>query len=126
MKLIDRVAAGIDQLGKRAAQALDESKLRMEQAGVRRRRDHAARELGYLAYRRSKGETVADAESEVLIRRMAAADEEIAKLECIRACSRTTSVSTSWGIRRSWCKTCRRRGVWWRQISCTEWPSPTV
>ena len=81
MKLIDRVAAGIDQLGKRAAQALDESKLRMEQAGVRRRRDHAARELGYLAYRRSKGETVADAESEVLIRRMAAADEEIAKLE---------------------------------------------
>jgi capsule polysaccharide export protein KpsE/RkpR len=81
MKLIDRVAAGIDQLGKRAAQALDESKLRMEQAGVRRRKDHAARELGYLAYRKSKGETVADSEAEVLIRRMAAADDEIAKLE---------------------------------------------
>ncbi len=81
MKLIDRVAAGIDQLGKRAAQALDESKLRMEQAGIRRRRDHAARELGYLAYRKSKGETVADADSEVLVRRMATADDEIAKLE---------------------------------------------
>jgi len=81
MKLIDRVAAGIDQLGKRAAQALDESKLRMEQAGVRRRKDHAARDLGYLAYRRSKGEVIPDGETEVLIKRIAAAEDEIAKLD---------------------------------------------
>ncbi len=81
MKLIDRVAAGIDQLGKRAAQALDESKLRMEQAGVRRRRDHVARDLGYLAYRKSRGEVVADADTEALIRRISAADDELAKLE---------------------------------------------
>lgn len=81
MKLIDRVAAGIDQLGKRAAQALDESKLRMEQAGVRRRKDHAARDLGYLAYRRSKGEAIADGETENVTRRIATAEDELAQLE---------------------------------------------
>jgi capsule polysaccharide export protein KpsE/RkpR len=81
MKLMDRVAAGLDQLGKKAAQAIDESKLRMEVAGVRRRKDHAARDLGYLTYRQSKGEIVPEGESEVLIRRIATAEEEIAKLE---------------------------------------------
>jgi capsule polysaccharide export protein KpsE/RkpR len=81
MKLMDRVAAGLDQLGKKAAQAIDESKLRMEVAGVRRRKDHAARDLGYLTYRQSKGEIVPEGEPEVLIRRIATADEEIAKLE---------------------------------------------
>ncbi len=81
MKLIDRVAAGIDQLGKRAAQALDESKLRMEAAGVRRRKDRAARVLGYLTYRTSKGEVIPEGETEVQIRRIAAADDELAKLE---------------------------------------------
>ncbi len=81
MKLMDRVAAGLDQLGKKAAQAIDESKLRMEIAGVRRRKDHAARDLGYLAYRQSKGEALAEGDTELQIRRIAAAEEEIAKLE---------------------------------------------
>jgi hypothetical protein len=81
MKLIDRVAAGIDQLGKRAAQALDESKLRMEEAGVRRRKDLAARELGYLAYRKAKGEAIAGGDTDALVRRIAVAEEEMAKLE---------------------------------------------
>jgi len=81
MKLMDRVAAGLDQLGKKAAQAIDESKLRMELAGVRRRKDHAARDLGYLAYRQSKGEILPEGETEVQIRRIATAEEEIAKLE---------------------------------------------
>jgi capsule polysaccharide export protein KpsE/RkpR len=81
MKLMDRVAAGLDQLGKKAAQAIDESKLRMAVAGVRRRKDHAARDLGYLAYRQSKGEILAEGDTELQIRRIAAAEEEIAKLE---------------------------------------------
>ena len=81
MKLMDRVAAGLDQLGKRAVQAIDVSKLRMEVAGVRRRKDHAARDLGYLAYRQSKGEILPEGETEVQIRRIAAAEEEIARLE---------------------------------------------
>ncbi len=81
MKLFDRVAAGLDQLGKKAAQAIDESKLRMEVAAVRRRKDHAARELGYITYRQSKGEVIPAGEAEAQIRRIASADEEIAKLE---------------------------------------------
>ena len=97
MKLMDRVAAGLDQLGKRAAQAIDESKLRMEVAGVRRRKDHAARELGYLTYRQSKGEVVPPGEAEVLIRRMATADEEIAKLEAALAKVRGTAAPETSG-----------------------------
>jgi capsule polysaccharide export protein KpsE/RkpR len=81
MKLMDRVAAGLDNLGKKAAQAIDEGKLRMEVAGVRRRKDHAARDLGYLTYRQSKGEVLAEGDAELQIRRIAAAEEEIAKLE---------------------------------------------
>ena len=81
MKLMDRVAAGLDQLGKKAAQAIDESKLRMDLAGVRRRKDHAARDLGYLAYRQSKGEILPEGETEVQLRRIGAAEEEITRLE---------------------------------------------
>jgi capsule polysaccharide export protein KpsE/RkpR len=81
MSLIDRVAAGLDTLGKKTQQVFDESKLRMDLARVRRRKDNAARDLGYLAYRTSKGEILPEGESDVLIRRIAAAEEEIGKIE---------------------------------------------
>jgi len=81
MSLIDRVAAGLDVIGKKAAQALDESKLRMDLARVRRRKDNSARDLGYLAYRTSKGEILPEGESDAVIRRIAATEEEIAKIE---------------------------------------------
>jgi uncharacterized small protein (DUF1192 family) len=81
MSLIDRVAAGLDTLGKKTQQVFDESKLRMDLARVRRRKDNAARDLGYLAYRTSKGEILSEGESDVLIRRIAAAEEEIGKIE---------------------------------------------
>ena len=81
MKLMDRVAAGLDQFGRKAAQAIDETKLRMDIAGVRHRKDHAARDLGYLAYRQAKGEILPEGEVDVQVRRIAAAEEEIAKLE---------------------------------------------
>ena len=81
MSLIDRVAAGLDTLGKKTQQVFDESKLRMDLARVRRRKDNAARDLGYLGYRTSKGEILPEGESDVLIRRVAAAEEEIGKIE---------------------------------------------
>jgi capsule polysaccharide export protein KpsE/RkpR len=81
MSLIDRVAAGLDTLGKKTQQVFDESKLRMDVARVRRRKDNAARDLGYLAYRTSKGEILPEGESDVVIRRIAAAEEEIGKIE---------------------------------------------
>jgi capsule polysaccharide export protein KpsE/RkpR len=93
MNLIDRVAAGLDQIGRKAAQAIDESKLRVDSAGVRRRKDHAARDLGYLTYRRSKGESIPDGDVEVLVRRIAAAEEELAKLDAQLAKVRGTPPS---------------------------------
>ena len=81
MSLIDRVTAGLDEIGKKAAQALDESKLRMDLARVRRRKDNAPRDLGNLANRTSKGEILPEGESDVVIRRIAATEEEIAKIE---------------------------------------------
>lgn len=81
MSLIDRVAAGLDTIGKKAQQAFDESKLRMDLARERRRKDNAARDLGYLAYRRSKGEVLPEGETDGLLRRISVAEEEIARIE---------------------------------------------
>ena len=81
MSLIDRVSAGLDQIGKRTLQAIDESKLRLELSGVRRRKDAAARDLGYLTYRGSKGEIIPDGEADGMIRRIAKAEEDAAGLE---------------------------------------------
>jgi hypothetical protein len=80
MSLIDRVSAGLDQIGKKTLQAIDESKLRIELGGVRRRKDAAARDLGYLTYRQSKGEVAPEGEIDAINRRIAKAEEEMARL----------------------------------------------
>jgi len=81
MSLMDRVAAGLETLGRKANQALDEGKLRMELLRSRRRLDHAARALGFITYRQSKGEPAQQAEVEALIRRMTEAEQEAGRLE---------------------------------------------
>jgi hypothetical protein len=81
VSLFDRVAAGLDALGRRANQALDEGKLRVDLTRVHRRMDVAARALGYLTYRQSKGETAPTTEVETLTRRIADAEAEVARLE---------------------------------------------
>ncbi len=81
MSLFDRFAAGLETLGKKANQALDEGKLRVELVRVRRRMDNAARELGYLTYRQAKGTTAAPADVEALTRRIADAETAAARLE---------------------------------------------
>ena len=81
MSLIDRVSAGLDQIGKKTLQAIDEGKLRLKLGDVRRRKDAAARDLGYLSYRQSKGEVLPEGETDFLIRRIARAEEEAAGLE---------------------------------------------
>jgi chromosome segregation ATPase len=81
MKLFDRVAAGLDTLGRKANQALDEGKLRVDLARARRRMDGAARALGYLTYRQAKGEAAAPAEIEALTRKIAEAEEEVTRIE---------------------------------------------
>ncbi len=81
MKLFDRVSAGLDTIGKRANRALDEGKLRVDLARVRRRMDGAARALGYLTYRQAKGEAASPSEVETLTRRIAEAEAEVARVE---------------------------------------------
>ena len=81
MSLIDRFAAGIETLGMKANQALDEGKLRMELVQVRRRMDKAARDLGYLTYRQSKGTQALPADVEAFTRRIAGGEADAARIE---------------------------------------------
>jgi hypothetical protein len=85
MKLFNRFAAGLDTIGKRASQALDEGKLRVDLARVRRRMDVAARALGYITYRQAKGEPSAPSEIETLTRRIADAEADVARIEAALA-----------------------------------------
>lgn len=85
MKLFDRVAAGLDTLGRKANQALDEGKLRVDLARVRRRMDGAARSLGYVTYGQAKGEPASPAEIETLTRKIADAEADVARIEAALA-----------------------------------------
>jgi hypothetical protein len=81
MGLIDRLSTGIENLGRKANQALDEGKLRMDLLRVRRRRDNAARDLGYVVYRQSRGTAAAEGEVDFWVRKIGEAEEEVARLE---------------------------------------------
>ncbi len=85
MKLFDRVAAGLDTLGRKANQALDEGKLRVDLARVRRRMDGAARALGYVTYRQAKGASASPTEVEGLTRKIAEAEAEVERIEAALA-----------------------------------------
>ena len=81
MSLMERVAAGLETLGKRANQALDEGKLRVELLRARRRMDASARDLGYLTYRQAKGQSAPEGEVESLTKRIAEGEAEVARLQ---------------------------------------------
>ena len=81
MSLMDRVTAGLETLGKKANQALDEGKLRVDLLRARRRMDNAARNLGYVTYRQAKGQPAPEGEIESLTRRIAEAEAEIKRIQ---------------------------------------------
>ena len=81
MNIFDRLTSGLDTIGRKAGQALDEGKLRMELMRVRRRKDNAARDLGYIVYRQTKGATPAEGEVEGLSLRIAESEAEIERVE---------------------------------------------
>ena len=81
MALLDRISAGLDRLGQKTNQFLDESRLRMEVMRLRRRKDNLARDLGYLVFRQTQGATPADGEVDGLTRRIAEAEKEIERLQ---------------------------------------------
>src|SRR5512135_3205096 len=81
MSLFDRFTAGLETLGKKANQALDEGKLRVELVRVRRRMDNAARDLGYITYRQAKGTAAAPDAVEALTRRIDEGQAAAARIE---------------------------------------------
>ncbi len=81
MSLIDRLTSGLETLGRKANQALDEGKLRMELLRARRRMDAAARQLGYVTYRQGKGTPAPEGEIASLTRRIEEGEAEVARLQ---------------------------------------------
>ncbi len=81
MSLMDRIAGGLETLGKKANQALDEGKLRVDLLRARRRMDAAARDLGYVTYRQAKGQGAPEGEIASLTRRIADAEAEVARVQ---------------------------------------------
>jgi hypothetical protein len=81
MRLGDRIKTGIETLSRKANLALDEGRLRMDLLKVRRRRDNAARDLGYVVYRQSRGAPPAEGEVDALTKKMADADADMARIE---------------------------------------------
>ena len=81
MSLMDRIAGGLETLGTKVNQALDEGKLRVDLLRARRRMDGAARDLGYLTYRQAKGQGAPEGEIESLTRRITEAEAEVARVQ---------------------------------------------
>ncbi len=81
MSLMNRVASGLETLGKKANLMVDEGKLRVSLLSERRRMDAAARDLGYVTYRQAKGEPAPEGRVEALTKRIAESEEEIKRIQ---------------------------------------------
>jgi outer membrane murein-binding lipoprotein Lpp len=79
--LFDRLNQELEAFGKKAQAALDEGKLQIEVLRLRRRRDHAARDLGLLVHRRERGGPVEAARVDALMLRIDDLQNDIARLE---------------------------------------------
>jgi len=71
---------GFNRLGKAAGQAIDETRIQVELMGARRRKDAAARDLGYLVYRVTQGATTLPGEQDAIVKRIADIEKQIEKL----------------------------------------------
>src|SRR5215510_1683024 len=56
--ILDKLNKELEQFGRRAQAALDEGKLQLEKMRLRREQDEAARQLGRLHYRKTRGQEV--------------------------------------------------------------------
>jgi hypothetical protein len=56
--ILDKLNKELEQFGRRAQAALDEGKLQLEKMRLRREQDEAARQLGMLHYRKTRGQEV--------------------------------------------------------------------
>jgi hypothetical protein len=79
--LFDRLNQELEAFGKKAQAALDEGKLQIELLRQRRKRDNAARDLGFLIYRRERGGEVEQRRVDALLVRLDDLEAEIARIE---------------------------------------------
>jgi hypothetical protein len=79
--LFDRLNQELAEFGKKAQAALDEGKLQIELLRLRRRQDHAARELGLMVHRRERGGEMEPRRIDALMLRLDDLQAEIAGLE---------------------------------------------
>ena len=81
MGLMQGLQTGFNRLGKAAGQAIDETRIQVELMGARRRKDTAARDLGYLVFRVTQGATTLPGEQDALVKRIADIEKQIEKLD---------------------------------------------
>ena len=81
MGLMQGLQTGFNKLGKAAGQAIDETRIQVELMGARRRKDAAARDLGYLVYRVTQGATTLPGEQDAIVKRIADIEKQIEKLD---------------------------------------------
>jgi hypothetical protein len=79
--LFDRLNHELEAFGRKAQAALDEGKLQIEVLRLKRQRDHAARDLGLLVYRRERGGEVEARRVDALMLRLDDLGPEIDGLE---------------------------------------------
>ena len=79
--IFDRLNQELEAFGKKAQAALDEGKLQIELLRLRRRQDHAARELGMMVHRRERGGEMEPRRIDALMLRLDDLQSEIARLE---------------------------------------------
>ncbi len=91
--VFDRLRDELDQLGDRMQTALEQGKLHVERSGVLGRRSDAARELGMLAWRRHRGETIDTDRHAQLLERMDALQEELTVIDRKMSATRAEDVS---------------------------------
>ncbi len=93
--LFDRLNQELEGFGKRAQNVLDEGRLQLERFRVQRERDEAARQLGYLVYRRDKGATVDPLEIDAWLKRIDSANENLERLDRAIAATRPDAVTVT-------------------------------
>jgi 50S ribosomal subunit-associated GTPase HflX len=79
--LFDRLNQELEAFGRKAQAALDEGKVQIEVLRLKRQRDHAARDLGMLMYRKERGGEVEARRIDALMLRMDDLGPEIERLE---------------------------------------------
>jgi outer membrane murein-binding lipoprotein Lpp len=93
--LFDRLNQELEAFGKKAQAALDEGKLQIELLRLRRRQDHAARDLGLMVHRRERGGELEPRRIDALMLRLDDLQAEIARLETQIAQARSGGESGS-------------------------------